>query len=235
MSVRIKTLRAAFPHTIPILTSYLMVGMAYGIYAGSMGLPAWFPTIMSITIFGGSMEFVTVNLLTGPFDPLGAFFMAVMINARYFFYGISMLERFRGLGKRKLYMIYAQCDETFSINCSIDPPEGIARGDFMLAVTLLNQCYWVIGATLGGFVGAALSFDSRGIDFLLTALYITIFLEQWLNTKEHVPGITGLTVSVGMLIILGADHFVLPALIAILIVLLLLRGRLDKAEGGRNT
>lgn len=224
--------RAAFPHTVPVLASFLMVGIAYGVFASSMGLPVWFPTLTTLVIFAGSMEFVTVNLLVGPFDPLGAFLMSLMVNARYFFYGISMLEKFRGLGKKKWYMAYAMCDETFSLNCTLEPPPGVPHGSFMLAITLLNQCYWVLGATLGSVAGSLLSFDSRGIDFILTALYVTMFLDQWLSTKEHIPALTGLFCSVGALIIMGADNFVLPAMLLILITLLLFKKRLQKPKEG---
>lgn len=232
MSERRAIVRAAFPHTIPIMTSFLMIGMAYGVYAHSMGLPVWFPMLMTIVIFAGSMEFVAVNLLVGAFHPLIALLMALMVNARYFFYGISMLEKFRGIGKKKYYMIYAMCDESFSLNCTVDVPEGMDRGNFMLAITMLNQCYWVLGATLGSLLGAVLPFDSRGIDFILTALYVTMFLDQWMSTKQHVPILTGLFASVGALIVLGADNFVLPAMILIMITLLLLKKRLQKQEGG---
>lgn len=230
----LKLFRAAFPHTIPILTSFLLVGMAYGVFANSKGLPVWFPTLMSLVIFAGSMEFVTVSLLCGTFHPLSAFLMALMVNARYFFYGISMLEPFRNIGKKKYYMIYAMCDETFSLNLMVKPPEEMDKGRFMLAITILNQSYWVLGATLGSILGAVLPFDSRGIDFILTALYVTIFLDQWGSTKAHVPALTGLIASVGALIIFGSDTFVLIAMVLIVVVLLLGRKWLQKEDGGQS-
>lgn len=232
MSEKLKIAKAAFPHTIPIMTSFLLIGMAYGIFANGKGLAFWYPGLMSIAIFAGSMEFVAVNLLVGRFDPLGALLMALMVNARYFFYGISMLERYRGLGKKKLYMVYAMCDETFSLHCAVEPPAGMDKGKFMLAISILDQCYWVIGSFLGGIVGSLLSFDARGIDFILTALYIVIFLDQWLCTKSHTPAVTGLLASVTCLLIFGAENFVLPAMACILLVLLLAKQKLQKGKAG---
>ncbi len=222
--------KAAFPHTIPILFSFLLVGLGYGIFAKSQGLPSYYPTLMSILIFAGSMEFVTVNLLVSGFDPLGALLLSLTVNARYFFYGISMLEKYRDLGKKKAYMIYGMCDETFSINCTAEPPAGVDKGLFQLWVTLLNQIYWVIGATLGGVAGSILAFDTRGIEFILTALYVVIFLDQWRSTSEHVPALTGLLSSVACLVLFGADNFVIPALMLTLCVLLLCKPYLTRKK-----
>ncbi len=222
-----KALRAAFPHTIPILISFLLVGLAYGIFAASKGLPFWVPMLTCLVIFAGSMEFVTVNLLLGAFNPLAAFFMAVVVNARHFFYSISMVESFRNIGKKKWYMIFAMCDESFLVYNAVKPPEDIDRGQFMMAVTMWNQLYWVTGASLGGLLGTVLRFNSRGIDFILVALYVTLFLDQWMSTKQHIPALTGVIASVGCVIALGADNFMLPALLLVLVTLLLLKNKLQ--------
>ena len=180
-----KAFRAAFPHTIPIFAGFWFLGMTYGIYMNVSGFPFWYPMIMSLVIFAGSVEFVAVNMLLGAFNPLQALAMTLMINARHLFYGISMLDRFRGLGWKKIYLIFGMCDETFSINYTAEPPEDVDRGWFMFFVTLLNHFYWFFGATLGGIFGSLIHFSTEGLDFVMVAMFVVIFLEQWLKEKDH--------------------------------------------------
>ena len=151
--------------------------------------------LMSITIFAGSIEFVTVNMLLGAFNPLQAFVMTLMINARHLFYGISMLDKFRGTGWKKVYLIFGMCDESFSINYTADIPENVDRGWFMFFVTLLNHFYWFSGATLGGIFGSLIHFNTEGLDFVMTAMFVVIFMEQWLKEKNHTSSILGLGIS----------------------------------------
>ena len=167
-------------------------------------------------------------MLMGAFDPLQAFAMTLMINARHLFYGIAMLDRFRGMGWKKIYLIFGMCDESFSINYTADIPEDVDRGWFMFFVTLLNHFYWFSGATLGGIFGSFLHFSTEGLDFVMTAMFVVIFLEQWLKEKNHVSAICGLVVSLLCLILFGADQFMVPAMLAILGVLTLLRKPLEK-------
>lgn len=216
-------LRAAFPTTIPILAGFLFLGMTYGVYMNVSGFPFWYPMIMSLVIFAGSVEFVTVNLLLGAFNPLQAFAMALMINARHLFYGISMLDKFKGAGVKKLYLIYGMCDESFSINCTAEIPPEVDRGLFMTFVTLLNQLYWFIGSTLGGIFGTYINFSTEGLDFVMTAMFVVIFLEQWLKDKKHTPALLGLGLSLICLIAFGAENFIIPSMLAILAVLTLMR------------
>lgn len=223
----IKALKAAFPETIPILTGFLFLGFTYGVYMNVSGFPFLYPMIMSMVIFAGSVEFVTVSMLLSGFDPLQCFLMALMINARHIFYGLSMLDKFRGTGKKKFYLIYGMCDETFSINYTADIPEGVDKGLFMLFVTLLNQIYWVCGATLGGIFGSVITFDTTGLDFVMTAMFVVIFLEQWMKDKNHVPALVGLAASALCLVISGADNFVIPSMIVIFAVLTVMRRPLE--------
>ena len=221
-------LKAAFPHTIPIFAGFTFLGATYGIFMNVSGFPFWYPMLMSLTIFAGSMEFVAVNLLLGAFNPLQAFAMTLMINARHLFYGISLLEKYRGTGLKKLYLIFGMCDESFSINCTAEVPEGVDRGWFMFFVTLLNQLYWVCGATLGGIFGSLIRFNTEGLDFVMTAMFAVIFLEQWLKEKNHLSSLLGLGLSALCLAAFGPDRFMLPAMAAILGVLLLLRNVIEK-------
>ena len=179
--------------------------------------------LMSLTIFAGSIEFVTVNLLLGSFNPIQALAVTLMINARHLFYGISMLDRYRGTGWKKPYLIFGMCDESFSINCSAQIPEGVDRGWFMFFVTLFNHLYWFTGSTLGGIFGSFLSFNTKGLDFVMTAMFVVIFLENWLNEQEHTSSLLGLGISLICLLAFGAERFLIPAMLGILAVLTLLR------------
>ena len=223
-----KAMRCAFPYTIPIFAGFWFLGLTYGIYMNVSGFSFWYPMLMSITIFAGSVEFITVNMLLGAFNPLQALAMAVMINARHLFYGISMLDKFRGLGPKKLYLIFGMCDESFSINYTADIPEDVDRGWFMFFVTLFNQLYWFSGSTLGGIFGSLIHFNTEGLDFVMTAMFVVIFLEQWLKEKQHTSALIGLGVSLLCLIIFGPDKFIIPSMMAILGVLTLVRKPLEK-------
>lgn len=223
-----KALKCAFPYTIPIFAGFWFLGLTYGIYMNVNGFSFIYPMLMSLTIFAGSIEFIAVNMLMGAFDPLQAFAMTLMINARHLFYGIAMLDRFRGMGWKKIYLIFGMCDESFSINYTADIPEDVDRGWFMFFVTLLNHFYWFSGATLGGIFGSFLHFSTEGLDFVMTAMFVVIFLEQWLKEENHVSAICGLVVSLLCLILFGADQFMVPAMLAILGVLTLLRKPLEK-------
>ena len=225
--MKLKALKCAFPYTIPIMTGFLFLGMSYGIYMHVSGFSFWYPMLMAMTIFAGSVEFVAVNLLLGAFDPLQALIVTLVLNARHVFYGISMLDKFKSTGLKKLYLIFGMCDESFSINYTADIPDDVDKGWFMFFVTLLNQIYWVTGATLGGLFGSLISFNTEGIDFVMTAMFVVIFLNQWSKEKRHFSSYTGLIVSFAALVFFGADHFMIPAMAMILIILSLAR----KKEG----
>ncbi len=219
---------AAFPNTIPILAGFLFLGIAYGIYMNQSGFKFYYPMFMSFIIFAGSVEFATVSWLLGSFDPVNIFFLTLMINARHLFYGLSMLEKYNIPGWKKLYLIYGMCDESFSINATVDVPKDIDKGLFMFFVTMLNQIYWVAGATIGGIFGSFIPFDTNGIEFVMTALFVVIFLENWLKEKDHSASVIGLFISFICLMIFKGTNFIIPSMIIILSVLTLLRGRLQK-------
>ncbi len=225
-----QALKAAFPQTVPVLTGFLFLGMAYGIYMQSMGFSFLYPLCMSLAIFGGSLEFVTVDLLLSRFAPLQTLLMALMIQARHFFYGLAMLDKYRGTGKKKNYLIFGLCDETFSLNCSVDVPEGIDRGWYYFFVTLLDQLYWVSGATLGGLLGSLLPVNTEGLDFVLTAMFVVIFLENWLKAKKHTTHLLGGAASLLCLYVFGADSFLIPTMLLILLLLTLLRKPIERGS-----
>ncbi|SNT42069.1 4-azaleucine resistance probable transporter AzlC [Bacillus sp. OK838] len=222
--------RSAFPYTVPIFAGFLFLGIAYGIYMNSLGFSAIYPILMSLIIFAGSMEFITANLLLVEFNPINALLLTLMINARHLFYGISMLDKYKGTGKKRFYLIYGLCDESFSINSTVDFPRGVDKGWFMTFVTLLNHVYWVIGAAIGGIFGSLVEFNTEGIEFVMTALFVVIFIEQWMKEKKHHIALVGLGLSTVSLIIFGGNNFIIPAMVAILVALTVLRKILEKVE-----
>lgn len=225
-----RALKCAFPHTLPILAGFCFLGMTYGIYARISGFAFWYPLLMSATIYGGSLEFVAVSMLLAPYAPMQAFLMTLMIQARHLFYGVAMLDRFRDTGWKKPYLIFGMCDETFSINYTAEIPADVDRGWFYFFVTLLNQIYWVAGATVGGLVGSLISFNTEGLDFVMTAMFVVIFLDQWLKEKRHDSAAVGLAASVLCRAILGPDNFLIPTMLCILAVLTALRKPLEQRE-----
>ncbi len=231
--IRRKALAAAFPHTLPILTGFGFLGMAYGIHMSVSGFSFLYPMLMAATIYGGSLEFVCVSMLLSSFAPLETFLMALLIQARHLFYGLPMLDRYRKLGWKRYYLIFGLSDETFSINYSTHVPQGIDPGWFYFFVTLLNQLYWVCAAALGGLLGSLITFDTMGLDFVMTAMFVVIFLEQWLKEKQHLSSLIGVGASVLCLTIFGKDSFLIPTMIVILCMLTLCRRPIGKAGESR--
>ncbi len=225
-----KAFKGALPHTLPVLTGYLFIGMAFGILLSSKGYHYGWAILMSVFIFAGSMQFVAINLLMSSFSIINVVFMTLMINARHLFYGLSMLEKFKNIGNKKPYMIFSLTDETFSLLCGVDPPQGIDRGWFYFFIALLNHIYWIIGSALGGMIGGLISFNTQGIDFVMTALFIVIFIDQWEDNKNHLPAIIGMISSILCLGIFGPSHFILPSMILILFALTIFRKPIE----GRN-
>ena len=221
-----RTLAAAFPHTVPVLTGYLVLGMAYGVLMQAKGYGAIWAFLMSAVAFCGSMQFVAITLLTGAFDPVRAFLMSLMVNARHLFYGVSMLGKYRGMGWAKVPLVYTLSDETFSIVSSVEPPEGMRARDFYLAVSVLDYIYWVGGSVLGALAGKFIRFDTTGLDFALTGLFVVLFIEQVKNPENRRSGVIGMACTVAALAVFGADKLVIPAMILVLVVLLLGRKKL---------
>ena len=223
-------LRAAFPATIPVLTGFLCLGVAYGVLMESKGYGPEWSVLMSAVAFGGSMQFVAITLLTTAFDPVQAFLLSVMVNARHMFYGLSLLDKYKGLGKVRPFLIYVLCDETFSLVSTLEPPEGVARRDFYLWISLLDYLYWITGTALGGLLGNFITFDTTGLDFALTALFVVLFLEQWRKPENRPAGVIGILCAAVSLAVFRADNMVIPAMVLVLAVLLGGRRRLDRSR-----
>ncbi|MDY4677814.1 MAG: AzlC family ABC transporter permease [Bifidobacterium tsurumiense] len=223
--------RRAVHDTLPICAGFLFLGTSYGLLMHVKGFSLLYPISMAALIYAGSMEFVTVDLLLGAFNPLLAFVMALMVNARHLFYGLSMLDRFKGTGWIKPYLIFGMCDETFAVNsrASFENKEDLRQ--YMVLVTVFNQIYWVSGATLGWLVGGMLPQSAtKGIEFVLTALFAVIFMDQWLNSSKpgHISAMVGVAASVICLVIFGSSRFMIPALVTMLLLFVLLRPHLDE-------
>ena len=184
-------------------------------------------TIMQLSI---AVSIAAASLLLDSFSPLSAFLMALMIQARHLFYGLTMLQRYRGYGLRSVYMIFAMSDETFSITCSAEPPEGVDKGWFMFFITLLDQIYWVASAAMGAALGSVLPFSTEGVDFVMTAMFVVIFLNQWEKEKQHASAVIGLAAPLVCLRIFGAGSFLIPSMVCILAALLLLRRPIEAKE-----
>lgn len=231
-----RAFQAAFPLTVPIAAGFLFLGCSYGLLMHAKGFAFLYPVCMAYFIFAGSMEFVTVNLLLSAFNPVAAFMLALMVNARHLFYGLSMLGKYKNMGWKKPYLIFAMCDESFAINSSARIPEDVDRGWFMLFVNLLNRWYWIFGTALGWLVGGLLPVSTRGIEFVLTALFLVIFLDQWMGTdgglRAHLPAMIGVLASAGCLMVFGSDEFMIPSMIAMLVLFVALRPWLDELKTG---
>lgn len=225
-----KAFLAAFPHTIPVFTGYIMLGTAYGILMESKNYSISWILLSSIFIYAGSMQFVSVSLLTSGFHPLYTAIMALMVNARHLFYGISMLSSFKGIGIKKWYLVHGLTDETFSILCGMEADKEIDKGWFMFYITLLDHSYWILGSLLGSILGNFIPFDSTGIDFVLTALFVVIFIEQWLSSKKHLPAIIGVGSAIISRLFFTPSNFLIPTMILILILVTTFRKQLERTK-----
>ena len=222
-NVRGRALAAAFPYTIPVLTGFLTLGFAYGVLMRAKGYGALWPALMSAVCYCGSMQFVALTLLSAAFDPLAAFFMSLMVNARHLFYGIAMLDKYRGLGRLRPALIYTLCDETFSILSGVKPPDGVEPGRFYFCVSALDYVYWVLGSALGGLAGGLITFNTKGLDFALTALFIVLLTDQMREKDNRAPALMGIGAAALALAVFGAAGFVLPAMALLLLLLIVWR------------
>ena len=224
-----KLLRRAFVATLPVMAGYVVLGTGFGILFQSKGYGLLWAAAMSIFVYAGSMQYLAVDLLTGGVSLIAAAVTTLMVNARHLFYGISMISKYQNMGPYKPYLIFGLTDETYSLNC-VDLPEEITNAPlYYFLVTILDQIYWVLGTVLGSLLGQIIPFSTEGIDFSLTALFITVFVEQWKSTRDHVPAIIGLASSVVCLLIFGTGNFLIPTMILITLCLTIYR----RTEGGK--
>lgn len=207
--------RTAFLDTVPVMTGYVFLGFGFGILMQQHGFGVLWAGAMSILIYAGSMQYVAVSLLTSGASLLTAAMTAFVVNARHLFYGISMVDTYKGMGKKKPYLIFGLTDETYSLVSRLQIPDGVSRGSYCFLVTLFDHIYWVSGTVLGSLTGTLLPINYEGVDFALTALFLTIFVEQWLSAKNHGPAIVGVAATVVSLMLFGADVFLIPSMVII--------------------
>lgn len=221
-----KEIKKAFLATVPVMTGYLVLGMGFGIILKTKGYGVLWALAMSVFIYAGSMQFVALDLLTGGASLITVALTTLMVNARHLFYGISMVDKYRGTGAKKPYLIFALTDETYSLVCNDGAVKDIEnKNGYYFLVSLFDQIYWVSGCVIGSLLGSVIPFNTEGIDFALTALFITVFVEQWLDSKKHSPALIGVGASVVCLLIFGRDSFLIPSMIIITALLIIIRKR----------
>ncbi|MBE6670901.1 MAG: branched-chain amino acid transporter AzlC [Ruminococcaceae bacterium] len=212
-------IRKAFKLTIPVLTGYICLGIGFGIILEAKGYGVLWAFCMGLFIYAGSMQYVAVDLISGGASLIATALTTLMVNARHLFYGISMIEKYKGTGKKKPYLMMSLTDETYSLIVS----DNTNDKRLYFLISLFNHCYWVIGCTVGSLIGSVLNFNTNGVEFVLTALFVTVFVEQWLNCKNHLPAVIGVVSTVLCLVVFGAEYFLIPSMILITIVLTVLK------------
>lgn len=212
-------MKDAVVHTLPVMAGYMVLGFGFGIITMEAGYGVWLAILMSVLIYAGSMQYVAVSLLTSGASLISAAVTTLMVNARHLFYGISMVDKYRGAGAKKPYLIFALTDETYSLVCRGDCPEGLDFHTYCICVSALNQLYWITGSILGALTGAFVNINFAGVDFAMTALFITVFVEQWKGTKNHLPALVGVLASVLCLFVFGSGNFLIPSMVAITVCL----------------
>lgn len=219
--------RFAFAQSVPVMLGYIFLGIAFGLMLQDAGYSFWWAFFSSVCIYAGSMQFVLVTLLTGGASLVYAAIMTLFINGRHLFYGLSFVEKFRKMGKFYPYMIFSLTDETYSVLCGLKVSQGMSEKRVSFLIALFDHCYWITGSVLGALIGELITFDTTGVDFSMTALFVVIVLNQWLENKEHRPALLGGGIGVFCLWLFGPDKFLLPALTLIALILIGVRRKWD--------
>ena len=228
-----RVIRDAFIASLPVLAGYIFLGMGFGVLLSAKGYSAWWALLMSVFLYAGSMQYVGVELLATGASLITTALTTLTVQARHLFYSITLIDKYKGIGPKKAYMIHALTDETYSLVIrDYDPLDKQRNGRYCFFVSLFDHCYWISGCVLGALVGTIRPFSSEGIDFVMTALFVTIFVEQWLATKDHLPVFVGIISAVIALLIFGADNFLIPAMVIIMLTFTALRFTYYK--GGRK-
>lgn len=229
--MRDKTIGYAFRASLPVMAGYLVLGMGFGVLLHDQGYSWWWAAVMSLLIYAGSLQYLAVDLMAAGAGIITTALMSLVVNFRHLFYGITMLERYKKAGRVRPYLIFALTDETFSLVCQGNLPDGVREKGYYFWVSLFNHCYWIVGSVLGTFVGDVLGEHTQGIDFSMTALFVIIFIQQWESAKDHRPALIGLGVSLASLLIFGPASFLIPGMIGITLALLAMRKFPARKEG----
>ena len=230
--MRKQAVRTAFLDTVPVMAGYVFLGFGFGILLNENGYGALWSLAMSLFIYAGSMQYVAISLISVSAGLLTVALTTLMVNARHLFYGISMVDAYSGAGNKKPYLIFALTDETYSLVSRNRVPEGISRHGYCFLVSLFDQFYWVAGSVLGSLAGSLIPINYEGVDFALTALFVTIFVEQWLSSRNHAAAVIGVLSTVLCLLLFGPDVFLIPSMVLIALALTILRKTGRRAENG---
>ncbi|MBQ8026606.1 MAG: AzlC family ABC transporter permease [Clostridia bacterium] len=225
-----KTVKMAFVKSLPVFAGYIVLGIGFGVLLAKAGYGILWALVMSVTMYAGSMQYVAVSLLAAGASPLDTAITTLLVQARHLFYGVSMIDKYKGAGLKKIYMAFALTDETYSLLCDGKHPEGTDLHLYQFLLSIFNQSYWIMGCLLGNFIGTNLEFNSAGIEFAMTAIFVTVFVEQWKSTKNHIPAIIGIVSTAVCLAVFGSENFLIPAMVAITALLFALRKPLEKKE-----
>ena len=224
----LRAFRAAFPYTVPVLTGYLFIGMAFGVMIQEKGYNFLWAMLMSLVIYAGSGQYLAVNFFPPGVSLFNVIFMEFMVNIRHIFYGLSLLERFSEMGKKRLYMIFSLTDETYSLFFVTKVPKDVKEEQFLFAIAVLDQSYWIIGSGIGALLGNVLPFSAEGIDFAMTALFVVIMVEQWMEKQNRPSVVIGLVCGLVCRLVFGVDNFILPTMICVMVILLSCKKIFDK-------
>lgn len=229
-----EAMKRAFPYTIPVLTGYLFIGLAFGVMFADKGYNVLWAILMSVLVYAGSGQYLAVNFFVPGFSILQAVFLTLMVNIRHVFYGLSLVERYNRFSSKRWYLIFGMTDETYSLICTTKVPDDVDEEKFLLSITLLNQLYWILGSVIGAVIAGTLPFNSEGIEFAMTALFIVMFVELWCHRNNRLPELIGVTASLVCLLIFGADNFVLPTMLLIIAVIMLGKKRIEGQEAVKD-
>ena len=230
----------AFRKTVPVLVGYLFLGFSFGVLLTSSGFPAWLAPVMSVTLYAGSMQFVAVELMLGAFNLVNTAVVTLLVNARHLFYGLSLIEKYRGTGLYKIYLMFGLTDETYALVSSLEEPKGKERARLYFFITLFDHIYWILGGVIGALAGTLISFPAKGLEFTMTALFLIIFTEQWEKEQNRFPLALGVALTFVCLFVFGSETFLVFAMLALLAVLTavrktpLVREELPLGRGGRR-
>ena len=222
-----QAIKVAFPVTIPVLLGYLSIGIAFGLLFENAGYNFIWAFFMSLSVYAGAMQFIAVSFFYGGIGLIQIAVMTLVVNVRHIFYGLSFLDRFNGMGKKKWYMAFALTDETYSLLCGMKAPENVDEKKFFFCVAFLNQSYWVLGSVIGSLAGSLITFNTKGMDFAMTALFIVIFIDQWKSYSSHIPALIGLGCTIAALAVIGPGNLVIPSMVLIVIALMLARKQIQ--------
>ena len=220
----------AFPYTVPVMAGYLFIGAAFGVMFADSGYNVLWAVLMSVVVYAGSGQYLATTFFVPGVSILQAVFLTLMVNIRHVFYGLSLVDRYNRFGGRRWYLIFGMTDETYSLICTTDVPDDVDEEKFLLSITMLDQLYWIVGTAIGSLAMTVVAFDSTGIEFAMTALFIVMFMELWYRRSNRPAELIGLLAAVVCLVVFGADGFVLPTMLLIVAVILLGRKRLEKGR-----